>query len=127
MEGETTVNLQATNLANSVQTSQILTILPGCAPVSGLAIEYGPMQPYVNALVTFTANITAGTPPITYAWSFGDGSVASGNDAEHRYPGLLSPQNYTVTLTASNACSAPSVQQAVNVSPYGILLPMVKR
>jgi len=48
---------------------------------------------------TYFTSTTDGTPPITYAWDFGDGAFGAGETTTHTYslPGL-----YTIVLTATN-------------------------
>lgn len=124
-QGPHTITLIASNLANSVQASQVIDLAPGCVPVSGLELDYNPPWVFVNTPVGFSAYVSAGTEPISYQWDFGDGQFGSGSPAAHSYPSLLVPHQYTVTLTASNACSAPQVQALVGVHPYGLLLPLI--
>ncbi len=52
---------------------------------------------------TFTANNPAGTSPIYYYWSFGDGNYGSGSPVTHTY---LWGGPYTVTLTAIDSINA---------------------
>jgi hypothetical protein len=125
-QGPHTVTLTASNLANSVQANQVIDLRPGCVPISGLGFDLSPAWLFVNAPVNFSAHTSAGSEPISYQWAFGDGQLGNGSTAVHNYPGLLVPHQYTVTLTASNACSAPQVQAPVQVHPYGLLLPLIK-
>lgn len=48
-----------------------------------------------------------------YLWDFGDGSTSTEMSPVHQY---ALPGNYTVTLTASNACQQVSQQQTVNAA-----------
>ncbi len=51
--------------------------------------------------VTFTSTTVAGVAgPLTYVWSFGDGTTSTSSSPTHTYPG---PGYYTVTLFATNS------------------------
>jgi len=39
----------------------------------------------VGQLASFTCNATGGIPPFTYSWTFGDGSVATGQNVTHTF------------------------------------------
>jgi len=82
-----------------------------CEPPTNVAFTWDPASPYMGDLVAFQGTAD-GTEPITYAWSFGDGTTGSGNPAAHTY---LAPICYPVTLTATNDCGTASVQQWVTV------------
>jgi PKD repeat protein len=81
----------------------------------------------VNKIVTFNGTALTGTTPITYSWNFGDGSaVGSGSPITHLFPITLATQNYTVTLTAANACSTQAAaSKLVNVQPVRVYLPLI--
>jgi PKD repeat protein len=53
--------------------------------------------------VAFTSNVTGGTPPLTYLWSFGDGGHASSPDPKHTF---VSRGSYPVTLQVSDATNS---------------------
>jgi PKD repeat protein len=62
-------------------------------------------------VVTFTGS-SAGTPPLTFTWDFGDGATGSAVTATHSYStvGL-----YTVTLTVTNACGQDIAVRLVEI------------
>ena len=70
-----------------------------CDAVTGAALTYLPLAPWVGGTVVFTGSITSGTLPIAYAWAFGDGVKGVGSAATHIYEvsGV-----YTVAVTATN-------------------------
>ena len=59
---------------------------------------------------TLTANILAGSSPITFSWNFGDGETAFGQTVNHTFQAT---GNYTTIVTASNAMN--SLNQATTV------------
>lgn len=66
-----------------------------------------------NTPVNFTGSAT-GTAPITYSWSFGDGSnSATGESVGHSY---ASAGPYTVTLTASNTAGSATATKTITVT-----------
>src|SRR3989454_2703403 len=48
----------------------------------------------VDQLASFTCNATGGIPPFTYSWTFGDGSIATGQNVTHIFssPGTADVQ-----------------------------------
>jgi PKD repeat protein len=88
-----------------------------CDPPTNAAFAYDPASPYAGDTVTFLGS-AAGTEPITYDWTFGDGGTASGQSVTHTY---ATAGAYTVTMTASNACGQQAVQQSITVQPLIVL------
>ena len=75
------------------QTTGILSVHPTAIPSSGGA----PLA------VSFTANTAGGTPPYTFAWTFGDGGSGSGQTADHTYTAL---GEYAATVTGTDSLGA---------------------
>jgi len=86
-----------------------------CDPVTNAAFTWTPTSPFAGQQVTFNGTAD-GTAPISYGWTFGDGGNGSGATVTHTY---ASAGNYTVTMTATNACGSQSVQHTVTVQPVG--------
>ena len=63
--------------------------------------------------VTFT-NTSTGQEPLTFDWSFGDGSNSSVRNPVHTY---ALAGTYTVTLTVTNSVGSDQSQQSVTVAP----------
>ncbi len=81
-------------------------------PVAPTAAFTATLPALVNQPVSFT-NLTAGTPPISYTWDFGDGSpVVSEVSPTHTFTATGS---YTVTLTAVNVVGSDSVTAVIEV------------
>ncbi|HRQ36837.1 MAG TPA: PKD domain-containing protein [Chloroflexota bacterium] len=81
-------------------------------PVAPTAAFTATLPALVNQPVSFT-NLTAGTPPISYTWDFGDGSpMVSEVSPTHTFTATGS---YTVTLTAVNAVGSDSVTAVIEV------------
>ena len=100
-----------------------------CVAVSGVDFAFSPSAPRVGQTVAFTAT-ASGTTPVTYAWDFADGSASgSGTLVSYVFPVTSSVRTYTVTLTASNACTSPAVTvtKSVKVEPFHIYLPIIIR
>lgn len=95
-----------------------VTVVPGPqATASGL-----PSPTEVGTAVQFTSNLTLGTPPYAYDWSFGDGALANNSSANHSY---RFPGNYTVGFSGSDALGA-SVQVTFVVRVYPQLTAFVR-
>jgi len=82
-----------------------VTLTVGCAPVEGADFVWMPTLPLVGEVVTFTASAT-GTPPLLFAWSFGDDTGGLGEIQTHTYQGV---GEYTVMMTATNCAASPVV------------------
>ncbi|MBN1953799.1 MAG: PKD domain-containing protein [Anaerolineae bacterium] len=123
LSGSYSIVLTATNPCGGQVTGASLAVRPPCQPVSGAGFAWQPLTPTVGAVVTFTAAAT-GTPPIDYAWAWGDGAVGVGAVATHAY--ALS-DTYSVVLTATNTCGVDVVVENVVVkSPaYRLYLPLL--
>jgi PKD repeat protein len=83
-----------------------------CTAIDG--VSFVPTQTTLFAPTTFTPSVTpADLPqPVAYTWDFGDGlPPVTETNPVHAYE--CGP--YTVTLTATNACSQQVVEQAIDV------------
>ncbi len=70
----------------------------GCTPPTFCAdFNAAAVTPLTSA---FTATANGGSPPFSYSWSFGDGSILSGNPVTHSFG---SPNTYPVTLVISDS------------------------
>lgn len=101
-----TVAMTATNCAAATATAaHTITVVQPCDPVHGADFSWTPPVPLAGQVVTLTG-AASGTLPITYTWSFGDGSslvVGPSSIVTHTY---AVPGPYTVVLTASNCATA---------------------
>jgi hypothetical protein len=61
--------------------------------------QIDPVMPRVGDIVRVTGSGN-GTPPLQFAWDFGDGTLASGMQAAHAY---TAPGTYRVTFTVRDA------------------------
>ncbi len=104
------------NAANGAQVLQrIIDWFGGweCPPASEVSFTWQPPDPVAGQEVTFTGTAT-GTPPLLFRWDLGDGSTATGPQVVHTFAG---PGDYTVTLTATNACGSDTTGEVVTVLP----------
>ncbi len=86
--------------------------LEPCELVQGVSITFTPTMPHPNDLITFTASVTAGTPPVTYKWRLASGIYASGPTVTATYGAR---GVYPVTLTVTNCGGSITVTQWVTV------------
>ncbi len=133
--GVYTVVLTATNCAtataSAVHTVTVAPVIPPCQPVTVTALFWTPLTPTAGQVVTFTATAT-GTPPITFTWSFGDGSPLVIGPSALVSHGYAAAGTYTLTLTAANCGPDPAVvTRSLVVAPpqeqHTIYLPLVYR
>src|SRR2546421_1469787 len=96
-----------------------LMVLSVITPVLGWtrvnwSFSYAPSSPIVNQQVTFTTSCY-GTPPCTYSWSLGDGSISTnGPTVYHTYSAVGS---YTVTVNGQDSAdTAGSSSQTIQVN-----------
>jgi len=100
------------------------------APVAGVnspptaAFVYDPASPNVGVMVHFDASSSHDSDgdQLSYLWTFGDGSAATGLTPSHTYS---QPGNFTVTLTTTDSGTNPSAlsntkSQTVTVQPANV-------
>src|SRR2546425_9352993 len=80
-------------------------------PGLGVSFTWSPSTPVAGQAVIFTASVSGGTAPFTYAWTFGDGSTLSttASTASHTYAAMGS---YSVTLKVTDAKSTSGQSSA---------------
>ena len=102
-----------------------LTVTAACESPWIHAIMITPPDPVVGEVNTFSADAT-GTGPLAYAWDFGDGEIATGEEVTHSYN---QAGTYLVTLSVSNACGADqkSFELTIEAILQNILLPIIRR
>jgi PKD repeat protein len=106
-----TVLLTVTNACGEDYATYDIVVVEGCVGPTGADFTWLPPDPVAGQVVVFTGSTTGGTPPISYAWAFGDGATGAGNPINHTY--ALS-NTYTVMMTATNACGfAPATHDVV--------------
>lgn len=119
-----TVNLQPVDASGNVTQSQRsvqIGLTPSNTTAPTASFTFSPASPNVNEQITFNGsastdeNVVCGTS-CTYAWSFGDGSTATGMIVNKTYS---SSGNRSVTLTVSDASGSASLPstQTVSVQP----------
>ncbi len=97
-----------------------------CLPVVDLSFSYTPSRPASGQTVTFTGTVLLATPPVDYAWDFGDGNpLAHGEVVTHTFPANTVVLPYTVTMTVANPCSQETVARIVTVGLYKLYLPVI--
>ncbi len=67
-------------------------------PTSNISV--GPVTASTSSPVAFNATATGGVSPYSFAWDFGDGSLAAGNSPTHTF---TSPGTYIVVLTTTDS------------------------
>src|SRR4051812_12576883 len=81
--------------------SGVITPPPGTAP----DFNFTPDAPLVRQTVNFVAEENVDV--INYAWSFGDGSTATGRIVDHEF---REPGNFLITLTTTDSTGAQSTR-----------------
>ncbi len=97
-----------------------------CLPVVDPSFSYTPSRPASGQTVTFTGTVLLATPPVDYAWDFGEGNpLAHGEVVTHTFPANTVVLPYTVTMTVANPCSQKTVSRIVTVGLYRLYLPVI--
>ena len=104
------------NAANGRQVlDRILTWFGGCPvcePPTAAAFTWTPLDPVAGEVITFTAT-ASGTAPFLFQWAFGDGGAGVGSPTGYTY---AAAGDYTVTLTATNACGSDQDSALISVA-----------
>ena len=106
------ISLQISNPLGQVSIDSVLTVVP--QPTARIAIEdtsFGIGQP-----IEFSSQ-SGGQPPLTYLWSFGDGSSSKDPNPIHRYD---APGSYQVQLSVRNDHGIDEVQLILEVGAQPI-------
>lgn len=83
-------------------------------PAPLLSIAASPLQGDAPLNVSFTSTITGGTPPYTYAWSFGDGGTNSTANPSHLYTAAGPYVAILVATDGTGARRSASINITVN-------------
>ncbi len=103
-----------------------LTLPVACVEVTGAALRTTPDVPWFSETIWFTGSIATASLPVTYTWTFGDGSpVRTGNPVTHTYSSTTGTPTTTVTMTATNPCSEISVNHVISIQAYRWYLPLL--
>jgi PKD repeat protein len=110
--------------------SQVVThtvsVGAACDPLQDVDFSWTPLSPFVGDVITFTAS-AQGSEPITYNWTFGDGSIGSGMETTHTYG---ESGTYKITLTVTNCAGLPvdvEYDIVIERSTWEIFLPFTTR
>ncbi len=88
------------------------------SPLSGLVLQdvtisASPTTAVVGTPIAFTAQVSGGTAPYGYAWTFGDGTTSNAASPSHSYS---QPGHYTVSVTVTDAAGAIVTSAPVSVT-----------
>ncbi len=101
-EGTYTTTLTVKDDDGATSTTTLALTVSNAAPVASITSVTGSRTPFIEGdTLTFTGSGTdAGTSDVlSYSWSFGDSSTATGSTTTHAYS---TAGNYTVTLTVTD-------------------------
>jgi outer membrane protein OmpA-like peptidoglycan-associated protein len=94
--------------------SKTVVVVNPPVPAQIVSIRASDNTPDTQTQVSFSATVN-GDSPLSYAWSFGDGSSSSDAMPAHTYS---EPGTYTVQLNASNKAGSDSRSMSVTVDWY---------
>ena len=102
--GTYTVQFTASNEAGEASETLTVTAEEPPQPPQVMSVNANPNPVDAGEAVSFSSNVQ-GDSPLSYEWSFGDGTTGSGETPSHTYE---EPGTYTVDLTASNEAGESS-------------------
>ncbi len=95
--------------------AQLVTVAP---PQLQVFFTFTPTAPTVGQPVMFSATSTGGTPPVSFSWTFGDGTTGTGATTTHSYS---VKGTYTITLTGTDSAGkTATAQHSVTVTPLAL-------
>jgi len=115
-----------------VKLDQTITPLPDGRIVMGgpfvaptAAFTPSATEVVVGEVITFT-NESTGTPPLSYAWNFGDGTTSTEENPTHAYTAAGA---YTVTLTVTSPFGEDTEETVINVrrAEWKVYLPLIQK
>lgn len=111
--GTYTVTMTASNRKgkSTDSGSKTVTVFDPPVPAEVITLLADPMTPDNRTPVRFGANVR-GDAPMTYSWSFGDGTTDGGAAPVHTFE---EPGTYTVTLEVTNVAGRDSRSLTVEV------------
>lgn len=98
--GTYTVVVTETDAAGMSVTASVSVTVAAAPTASPSASSSNPLA---GTSVTFTGASTGGTSPVTYAWSFGDGSTSTSQSPTHTF---ATPGTYTVHFWANDSAGS---------------------
>lgn len=111
--GDYTVTFTATDSLGRVGAASVsVTVYP--LPTATISVD--PKTPTAGVPAVLLATATGGTPPLSYAWNLGDGTMATTAVVAHTY---AQAQTYSVSLVVTDGVgktSSASANVAVNAS-----------
>jgi len=110
--GQYTVQFRASNEGGADSSSATVTVVRSPVPAQITSINANPNPVDAGERVRFSSNVQ-GDSPVSYNWSFGDGSQSSGSSPSHVFEDA---GQYTVELEASNSIGEDSRSLTVRVN-----------
>jgi uncharacterized repeat protein (TIGR01451 family) len=120
-----TVIIESDNSEVNLSNNSAYSTLAVCTSIDSLDFTFEPPVPSPLQTINFSAVLTGGSLPITYAWDFGDGNFGAEPFISHAFALTTSTQIYTTTLAVSNICSALNVGRVFMLVPKLLYLPIV--
>ncbi len=91
---------------------------PGCVDILVPTADFSSNSPVELGQPLSFANLTTGTPPITYTWEFGDGvGTSTETNPTYTYPDV---GTFNVVLTATSSYGTSVKQHKVTVNPVSL-------
>lgn len=111
--GTYTATLTVTDNSGSQRSaSVIITVTAPVQPLS-VSISANPTQGEAPLTVSFTSQVTGGSPGYTYDWNFGDGGTDTSPNPTHVYS---QPGDYAVTLTVSDSSGNSATSSPLTIT-----------
>ncbi len=111
--GTYTVRFSARNRGSEDAGVHTVVVVPRPNPPEIVTITASPQNPDTQTEVAFTSNVVGDTP-LTYSWTFGDGTTSSAANPTHTF---TMPGRYTVALNVTNRAGSDQQTLEVVVNP----------
>jgi len=85
--------------------------------------SYSPKFDLIGDSINFTQRVAGGTPPYTFGWNFGDGSLSIVTTADSVFHAFTTPNTYTVTMNVTDSAAIPQFSvksQAVTANEWPV-------
>ncbi len=112
-QGDYSVVLNVTDSRGRNGTSSALTVIVTASANVVITVSASTTSGTAPLDVSFTSQVSGGTPPYTYSWDFGDGATSTLGNPSHTY---TESSIYHATLTVTDSASQIVTSKAITIT-----------